>query len=184
MVFFRTGLVLALVVCAGSGPTQAVAQTQIPPLHGTTLTGEKVDLPKCLKGRVGVLVLGFSQASRDAVAEWGKRLTGEYRTSATVVYYEMPVLESVPHLLRGFVLKQIQKSVPEPGRSRFIPILDHEADWKKASGFVKPDDAYVLVVDAEGDVAWKTEGGATDAAVAEVLRRVDGLRGTSTRASQ
>ena len=148
------------------------------------MTGQKVDLPEGLKGKVGVLVIGFSQASRDEVAEWGKRLDDEYRSSASVAYYEMPVLESVPRVLRGFVLKQIEKSVPQPAKSWFIPVLDHEADWRKTAGYVKADDAYVLVVDSAGTIAWKTEGKVSNAALAETMRQVERIRGTSVQASK
>ena len=103
-------------------------------------------------------------------------MAGEYRNSATVVYYEMPVLESVPRLLRGLVLKKIGESVPEPARDRFLPVLDHEANWKNTAGFVKADDAYVLVVDGGGAVTWKMEGRASPAAMSKVMQQVERTR--------
>ena len=84
------------------GATPRVEPTAaIPALHGTALSGEKVDLPEVLKGKTAVLVVGFSQASRDEVTAWGRRLAGDYRESNAVMYYEMPVLAGVPKLLRG-----------------------------------------------------------------------------------
>ena len=55
---------------------------QIPVAHGTSLAGTAVVLPDALKGKVGVLVLGFSHASQEQVANWGRLITADYATGA------------------------------------------------------------------------------------------------------
>ena len=171
--FWLIGVGLALAVGVAEGQS---AGQRIPALHGVVLTGETVDLPDALKGKVGVLVVGFSQSSREQVTAWGKRLAGDYRDSNSILYYEMPVLASVPKLIRGWVLGKIKGSVPPRAQSRFLPVLDHEGEWKSVAGFGPADDAYILVVDGNGAVRWKTEGGASDASYAEVKRHVDYAR--------
>jgi hypothetical protein len=161
-----------LAVCAYA---PACAQ-QIPPVHATALSGARVDLPEALRGRAAVLVLGFSQASRDQVTAWGKRLAADYRESDSVIYFEMPVLESVPRMLRGWVTKKMGESVPDRARATFLPIADHEAEWKAAANFSKSGDAYVLVVDKTGAVRGRAEGPATDATYAEVKRLLETAR--------
>ena len=173
-------LVAAFAAECGVAMAQGAA-TEIPVVHGTVLTGEKVDLPNGLRGKVGVLVVVFSEGSRVEATNWGKRLAADYRDSDAVVYYEMPVLESVPRLLRGWVLKKIADSVPDRAKPRFLPVIDHEKEWKSATGFARPDDAYVLVVDGAGSIAWKTEGGTSDAAYAEVRRRVEALQSAAPK---
>ena len=147
----------------------------IPEVHGTALSGDKVDLPMALKGKEGVLVVGFSQASREQVRAWGKRLAEDYRESSKVIYYEMPQLAGVPRLVRGWVMKKISAEVPERAKARFLPMFDHEAEWRAVAGYGVADNAYVLVVDGDGVVRYRTEGAATDAAYGEVKRRVEGL---------
>ncbi len=143
----------------------------IPPLHGTTFVGEAVALPDALRGKVGVLIVGFSQGSRAEVAEWGHRLADDAERPAGLEFYEMPVLESVPRLLRGWVTKKIKESVSARGQAHFLPVEDHEAEWKRVAGFRAADDAYVLVVDGNGVVRWRTQGGLTDQAYAEMKRQ-------------
>ena len=157
------------------GLAEAQVGARIPAVSGTVLSGERVVLPEGLRGKVGVLVVGFSQSSRGEVTAWGKRLAGDYRDSGGVIYYEMPVLASVPRLVRGLVLGKIKGSVPVRAQGRFLPVLDHEAEWKTVAGYGAADDAYVLVVDGGGVVRYRTEGAATDAAYGEVKRRVEGL---------
>jgi len=174
MRFWRLAGILALVggINGLHGQTAAV---QIPAVHGAVLSGEKVNLPEGLKGKVGVLVLGFSRSSGDVVAEWGKRLYREYNSSGDVAYYEMSVLESVPGLLRGYVVKKIAQSVPAVAKGHFLPVLDHEKEWKAAAGFKAADDPYVLVVDGAGIIRGRVQGAATDANFAELKRQVEAL---------
>ena len=133
-------------------------------------------LPGAFFGKTGVLVVGFSQASRTEVTAWGKRLAGDYRDSSRVLYYEVPVLASVPRLLRGWVLKKVAAEVPDRARARFLPVYDHEPEWRAAAGYSKADDAYVLVVDGAGVVHFRLQGEAGDAAYAEVKKRIEAMR--------
>ena len=169
-------VVAALHVWLTGAHAQAAPPMRIPDLHGTVLTGERVDLPEALKGRVGILVVGFSQSSREEASAWGKRLQGDYGDSSKVIYFELPVLASAPRMLRPWIAKKIGESVPEPARARILPVLDHEAEWKAATAIGKRDDAYVLVVDSGGFVRWKAEGAATDPVCEELKRQVEALR--------
>src|ERR1700731_1483593 len=146
----------------GAQPTSA----RIPGVHAPSFSNEAVNLPEGLKGKVGVLVLGFSRDSREADSAWGKRLAADYRESPTVVYYEMPVLAAVPRVVRGFVVKSIKASLPASEQARFVVILENEAAWKTVTHYERPDDPYLLVVDNQGSVVWQTQGAVTDAAYA------------------
>jgi hypothetical protein len=159
----------------------ASATERIPEVHGTSLTNQAVDLPEGLQGKAGVLVLGFSRGSRDGVAEWGRRLAADYRSSPTVVYYEMPVLASVPGMLRGMVVRSMKSSVPERAQARFVPITDDEKTWRALVHYREADDPYLLVVNAQGSVVWRTQGVPTDAAYAELKQQVEMLKGTLQR---
>jgi ATP10 protein len=178
----RVGILLCVYLMpgglAGNGLTSSVteAETRIPELHATSLSNEAVNLPEDLKGKVGVLVIGFSRSSRDADSAWGKRLAADYRESPTVVYYEMPVLAAAPRMIRGFIVKSIKSSLPASEQARFVVILENEMAWKAVTHYERPDDPYLLVVDGEGNVVWQTQGMATDAAYADLKQHVEALR--------
>lgn len=148
---------------------------QIPPIHAIAVSGEHVDLPSGLHGRVAVLVVSFSQGSRDEVTAWGRRLEADYHGSPNVLYYEMPVLAGVPRPLRGWVTRKIKDSIPAPAQPRFVPILDHEAEWKAAAEFGRnggEEDAYVLVVDSSGNILSRMAGAPSDQSYAELTKRL------------
>ena len=161
------GLAL-LLVCTGFAEAQSM---RIPQTHATSLAGTAVVLPDDLRGRVGVLVLGFSKSSGDVCKGWEKRLAEIYRDSREVTYYEMPVLESVPKLIRGMVVKSIKSGVPEAEQAHYLPLFSDEAAWQKIAHYANSDDAYVLVVDGDGKVLWQTSGKVTDAGFAAVRQQ-------------
>jgi len=148
---------------------------QIPSVHGTTLADNKVDLPEDLQGKVGILVVGFSQNSRDAVTDWGKKLANDYLNSPNVLYYEMPVLASVPKMMRGFVQGRFKSSVPERGKPHFLPLTDNEMSWRALAHYNRPDDPYILLVDGNGRVRWQSQGPPTDATYVALKQQVESL---------
>ena len=90
-----TMTMVAMILMSGwlAGGAQGGAPVAIPAMRGTTFTGEAVALPDALYGKVGVLIVGFSQGSRREVADWGHKLADDAeRPVETGSYYEMPVL--------------------------------------------------------------------------------------------
>jgi hypothetical protein len=168
-------LVAALAITAWIASLPVRAQdppAHIPVAHGTTLAGTAVVLPDALKGKPAVLVLGFSHASQGQVESWGKRLGTDFGHSADVNYYEMPMLGDAPKLLRRMIIGSMGSSVPETGRSHFLPLTEDDKPWRTVAHYGKPDDAYVLVVDGTGAVRWQTQGDATDTAYGAVEKEL------------
>ena len=168
---------VVLAVTLGAGLATAQPQSaQVPVTHGTTFAGTQVTLPDDLRGRLGVLVLGFSKSSGDVCKGWGQRLAASYSGSSGVMYFQMPVLESVPKFIRGMVVKSIKSGVPESEHPHFMPMFSDEVAWRKIARYANADDAYVLVVDGDGRVRWQTSGKASDARFAALKEQVGALR--------
>ncbi len=166
------GLVL-LNLSAGSAQSQS---NRIPKTQETALAGNQVALPDDVRGKVGVLVLGFSKKSGDVCKGWGQRLTESYRDSREVMYYQMPVLESVPKLIRGMVVKSIRSGVPNAEQVHFLPTFSNQSAWQETVQYKDPDTAYVVVIDGEGKVHWQTSGQVTEAGFAALKQQVEAAR--------
>ncbi len=148
------------------------AQTTIPRSQVTALAGNTVALPDALHGKFGVLVVGFSHASEDQVAAWGRLLEADYGQSHDVTYFEIAMLAGAPKMVRGMIVKSMTKSVPAAERPHFLPMVEGEPAWRAVAHYEKPDDAYVLIVDERGTVRWQTEGEATDAAYSDFKKNL------------
>lgn len=145
---------------------------RIPQEHSQSLAGQIVELPGAFAGRRGVLVVGFSQESRDQVTAWGKLLSPDFAHSADVAYFQVAQFAGVPRILRGWVIKKVKASVPERAQAHFLVVTEHESEWKSITGYASADDAYVIVIDSSGAVRWKTHGAPTDAAYADLKQHL------------
>ena len=140
-----------------------------PATPAETLTGKKVDLPAIAKGRVAVLVIGFTHASQNQTKPWGQKIPREIET------YPVAVLEDVPKLFRGMASGGIKSSVAADARERFLLVYKGEKEMKQAVGFDQPDDAYVVLLDPQGAIRWRFHGAVTDAALAELKSQAAAL---------
>jgi hypothetical protein len=175
------GTAIALSCCTGQTVRAQVPDTHVPAAHGTTLTGTMVALPEALKGKVGVLVVGFSHSSQEEISSWGRLLEANYGTSNDVVYFELPMIGGMPKMLRGMIVKKMGSSVPGTEKQHYIPLVEGEPAWRAAAHYGKPDDAYVMLVDDEGLILWQTEGEATDVAWGKFKRRLAKVFGTDSQ---
>jgi len=129
----------------------------IPATEATTLSGQAIQLPRDLPAHA-LLVLGFSEKSSTDSAECGTRLQEAVPRQVDAKVFQLPVLEDVPRLIRGFVTRSMKKSVSARLQSTFVPVFDHESEWKRLTGFESPDDAYILLTGPQGAVLWRTRG--------------------------
>lgn len=170
----QAGFVLFAAAVTSSGAAN-VSPQRIPDIHAPTLAGVTASLPGDLHGRFGILVLGFSKQSSQQCHAWDDQIERDFGGDPRVVYYQMPVLADVPGLLRGIILRIMSRDLPAPARARFLPLLQDEAVWKSLTGFGPGDDAYVLLIDASGQVKWHTHGLASAPAYAALKSSVAAL---------
>ena len=147
----------------------------VPVAHGTTLDGTAVVLPDALKGKVAVLIVGFSHASQGQVTNWGRLITADYGKSPRLAYYEIPMLGGAPKMLRGMIIKSMGRSVPAAEKAHFLPLTEDDKPWRALARYDKSEDAYLLLLDSDGMVRWQTQGEPTDAAYAGFKKQLDGL---------
>lgn len=162
---------IALLSCAVfAAATWAQAAQPMPQVEGENLAGRKVVLPDDASGKVTVLVFGFTKASKEPTGAWADKILAEYGARSGFELYQLPVLESVPRLIRGMVISSIKKGVRVDRRDHFVPILQGETALKKLVGYKEPDDAYLAVLNPAGQIVRQFHGPFSDSAY-------DGLRG-------
>jgi hypothetical protein len=148
---------------------------QIPKVDEQSLSGHRVQLPQDVSGRVAVLILGFSRASKEPSSAWGKKLHTDLGQTPGLEIYSMPVLEEVPGLVRGMVISGIKRGVPENLRDHFVPVLHNEAEWKKLVNYREPDDAYLVLLDRSGTIAFQIHGSLTEQNYPQLRQHIEQL---------
>lgn len=142
-------------------PVQAQTPT-IPAVKAKALDNSEATLPPEGGQRPLILVVGFSRKGGQMCTVWGKRVAADFRTDSRVNYFQIPVLEEAPSFIRPMILHGMRKDTSPEVLSHTIPVYQQEAEWKKAVNFSTPDDAYVLLTDAQGHVVWRTHGAWSD----------------------
>lgn len=166
-------LALGLILSIGLGFAQT--SQPMPRIEGESFAGQKIVLPDAAHGKVTVLVFGFTKASKAPTTAWGQKINAEFGTHNGFELYELPVLEDVPRLIRGMVISSIKKGVPENRRAHFVPIVQNEAELKKLVNYNEPDDAYLVTLDASGQVVAQIHGRLSDAAYAQFRTNLESL---------
>ncbi len=156
---------LALVFCAVPGQAADV----FPVIGGDSLAGTKVSLPDAAKGQVTAVVVGFTHGSQTQTDGWSKKLAGQ------LDYFSLAVIEEAPRLVRGMISSGMKGSVPKDQRARVLLIAKGEKELKAAAAFDRPDDAYVVLLDRDGQIRWRFHGPVTDAALTELKNQAAGL---------
>jgi hypothetical protein len=163
----RLFLPLAVTILASLCALPCRAQA-IPLIKAKALDDSEVILPKPDSQQLLILVVGFSHKSGEASRGWGKRLAADYTSDPRVAIYQLPELQGAPSMVRGFIVRGMRKDVPPAQQPRFVPLYDHEAEWKKTVNFSAPDDAYIVIASPDGHVLWQTHGLVSDSAFAEL----------------
>jgi hypothetical protein len=142
---------------------------QFPAIGGDNLLGAKVALPDAAKGHVTAIVVGFTHASQTQTQAWSAKIASQ------LDYYSIAVIEDAPRLVRGMISSGMKSSVAKDQRDRFVLATKGEKELKEAAGFDKPDDAYLLLIDRDGQIRWRFHGPVSDGALGELKSQAAGL---------
>lgn len=157
-------------------PALALAQRQtMPTISGESLAGGKVVLPEAAKGKVAVLIFGFTKASKEPTKAWATRLNSELGNQPDFVLWQLPVLEDVPRLIRGMVISGMKKTVPGNLRDHFVPIVEREAELKKLVNYKDANDAYLILLDRSSQIVQQLHSASPEAAYAPLRTGIQSL---------
>jgi hypothetical protein len=172
MVYWLLGM-LSAAFAPATIPELMIGQP-LPPLKGEFLTGRPATLPQESAGRVSLLLLGFTYDSRFAVGAWASKFREEFETEPRVAFFEIPMIGGLAKLGKWFIDSGMRRGTPKQDHERVITVYAGAGDWKQRVNFRDPKAAYLILLDARGNVAWRYAGdfdsGVYKALSAEVSR--------------
>jgi hypothetical protein len=130
----------------------------LPRLEGETLSKKPIVLPDSAQGKIALLVMGFSKKGGQATGPWEKQFKNDFGADQRYVVYPIAVLEDVPRFIRGMVTSGIRSSTPQSEQDHFVILVHGEQDLKHFVGYSAPDEAYLLLLDAKGEIRWRGHG--------------------------
>jgi hypothetical protein len=151
--------------------TGAAVAAKFPEIQAETLSGKHVAVPGDVKGKPTLFVIGFTRASKDQTGYWSKKIPSDM-----VNFYSVAVLEDVPRLVRPAIAHSMKSDTPKEKRDHFLLIYSGQKELKEAAGFEKPDDAYLILIDPDGEVAWRFHGPFSHTTLSEMRTHANAMR--------
>ena len=173
---------LVTTIAAGPSPTRTrttvvAADTlgHFPRVEGSNLEGEHVALPADFKGALNVVFVAFKREQQGDVDSWMPFLKSMAVPRPRLRTYELPVLGRGYRFMRSFIDGGMRRGIPDAAvRAATITLYIDKARFREALSLPDEDRIYILLVDQQGRVQWRTDGRFDERAGAELIREIDG----------
>jgi len=149
-------------LAAGTGAAQQSLRVgePLPPLKGQFLTGRNAVLPQASSGKVTLIAMGFTYASRVPVEAWADWYRSAIGSRTDITLFEVPMIGGLATLGRWFIDRGMRDGTPAGLHEQVITVYRGTGDWKQRVSYASAhkDDAYLIVLDKEGVVCWLHHG--------------------------
>jgi hypothetical protein len=161
-----------VIAMAAQSASEIKIGERLPELRGEFLTGREVVLPQAAKGRVTLLLLGFTYQSRFAVEAWAEKFRAQFQSDPRVTFYEVPMIGGMARLAKWFIDSGMRRGTPKEDYEHVVTVYRGTDSWKQRVGFVDPDAAYLILFDRTGEVVWRHQGAFEDGAFQALSRKI------------
>lgn len=129
---------------------------------GESLEGEAVSIPTDFKGEQTLLLFGYVQDSQFDIDRW---LIGLDMTETQVGVYEIPTIKGMlPRMFKTFIDGGMRKGIPKQLWKGVVTVYADGDKVQRFTGNENPNNARVMLLDAEGKVLYfYDEGFSVDA---------------------
>jgi hypothetical protein len=132
---------------------------QFPEVRGANLLRQNLTLPGDFKGELNVLLIPFQRWQQRDVDTWIPFLQELESTHPEVRYYELPTIRELNVLARTFINEGMRAGIPDPiARERTVTLYVDKRAFRQALDLPSEARIYVLLIDRQGNVLWRTEG--------------------------
>ena len=130
-----------------------------PNVEGSNLNGQKFRLPQDLEGRVNIVLVAFQREQQADIDTWLTALDSLLKDHSDLNYYELPTISRMNPVIRWFITRGMRGGIDDPGaRHRTITLFIDKKPFREALNIPHEDTIYILLVDPQGHVLWRTEG--------------------------
>lgn len=150
---------------ASLAAAQALPNTQV-----ESLAGQKLTIPQAFAGKPIILVWSFSKKAGEATRAWTDPLAKE-----GLPVWSAAMLEAAPRFVRPMIRSGMRKDMPDTQQQRSLLLYQGEKQWRQILKPPKDDDPLVVLLDAQGNVAWSYSGLYSPKALDEVRQRFKGM---------
>jgi hypothetical protein len=151
---------------------------KFPTATGSNLHRKKLTLPEDFDGELNFILVAFEQWQQNTVNTWLPFVEWLERRYGGVRYYGLPVIRRMNFIARTFINEGMRASIPDTkARDRTVTLYLDKQAFQQALDLSHERDIYILIVDREGKVAWRTEGAFTPEKGEALTRAIEESQG-------
>ena len=159
-------LTLAGCIPAGiNSPVQSsgVAGVKFPDVDGIDLEGKEISLPTGLAGRRNLVGIAFEREHQPVVDTWIARVEPLLAQDPELRLYEVPTIYESSTLFRLWLNNGMRAGITDQvARRRTVTIYVDREQFNDALSIPHTSDVHLLLLKAEGRIAWRSTGPAND----------------------
>ena len=104
------------------------------------------------------LAIGFTYKSRFAVEEWVKHFRADFDKEPRATFFEVPIIGGMAKMGKWFIDSGMRRGTPKSDHENVITVYGGTDAWKKQLNVGDETYAYLVLLDAKGNVAWQHAG--------------------------
>lgn len=174
LTFLILVLTLSLSACSNPVPNRDPTGEPFPTVAGESLAGDAVELPSALAGQPAIVLIGYLQESQFDIDRW---LMGLIQAGAAVPILELPTIPGlVPTIASGWIDDGMRSGIPEEDWAVVVTLYGSAAKpVAELTGTESGRLARVILLDADGNVAWFHDRGYSASRALELAELAAGL---------
>lgn len=140
-------------------PNESALMGRLPAMNAKRLNQQPIALPQGLPADRTLTLVAFRADQRPELESWIKGMG--LRDSEAIAWLKMPVLNDPgSELARNDIEHRIRaRHSTEADRARLVPVFTNRDQFVRAAGLSGVEHAWALVIDRDGQVLARAEGG-------------------------
>lgn len=166
--------VVVLSGCAVTHPNRTPLGEVFPSVSGESLAKERVQLPQDFPQEPVLLLLGYVQQSQFDIDRW---LIGLDMTQTQVTAFELPTLQGLaPQVFKPFINEGMRNGIPKEIWGGVVTIYQDGDQIQALTGNENPNNARVLLLNAQREIVYFYDRGFAVAALNELRETLAALQ--------
>jgi len=178
IILVGAGLIFTRVRVGRSRLEVQETEDHFPAVSGYNLQREEYQFPEDFAGRWNLLIVPFKREQQRDVNTWVPALQRLERDYPGFIYYELPIIYSLPALSRTFINEGMRAGIPDQtARERTITLYLDKDRFKDAVGIDSERVIHLLLVDQDGQLLWRSRGAYSEETLDELEEALDAVIG-------
>jgi hypothetical protein len=153
------------------------SESHFPMVSGFNLDRKEFEFPRDFGGNFNLVIIPFQQHHQQIVNTWIPTAQEIEASFPGFIYYELPTIYEMTVLSRTFLNEGMRAGIPDQtSRERTITLYLDKAKFKSALNIPNENDIYLFLVDRDGKILWRANGGYTQEKAEDLLNFIQNER--------